>query len=1046
MRSSIKVLFPVVVFLLCLPVISATWVTLNDFNDSGEIQNYALYGNHASTTWGAGYYHIEPGTDAGSWLGRQYSAIQGAHNLTRTDYDEFRIQYMLMGVGGNDAYTWCLGAGYAESKDGYNMPSDALCQESGSGATSGYIRELHQGVNNGSAMATMAASTKYWFIVKGPNGNGTYNYSWTADSGSDTPGAVIKTNISRYEYTNTTWNIRITAYANSGNAGARLLQFQANAPITSKISFINQTPADITSTNLFNNSVNISYLISVGGMNTSFPLINYQLVNGSIFVNGSEITLNGTKVFYSNVSQNYTFLLDDNEVLPGTYNINQSIMEGVNHSSYDLTGQNDYARIEILNVNYSKSFNIFEVMLNTSGAGVSNIYYCNSSYSSGKISSSSSCVLFGTYSGAGYNHTHKGGPSKHNIFSVPISFNLTEGKIGKVTVTPTSYFMVGGIGAGGDAFLWYIPNTSRPTAWFSTGNGGTTWTNRSSTGTPDAHLHQFSPTTNITYRVCAENSTYSECSGWRSDNLDITNLPPNPPTILSPVENQAVGQFNNISWVASTTSFTNVTVTGYNISLLNPDGSFNRTIYGNVSNTTTSYYWDTAASNLTVKQYMIKILVTDSNNLTAYSISELFNQTYGWQPHDVVACPTLDHPGTYTLLNSLHTTNNICVEFAANNAVLDCDGYSVEAASAVIHLTTGVSGATVRNCQINGALQGVDNGLVAANIADLTIDNNVFSGQSDRAIRLGRADNVTVANNILNGTRGLQISGNRAFIYDNIFTVLPDLALMLYDVDGTIDLLHDIHIFNNYFLDTAPGSGISYSDDDRNSTIYFNTTQQAGTPIYAGLLEIGGNYWARTGGDGFSETCADANYDAFCDAPYEPINNFFDYLPLTTYVAPNVEFDCKYYDRPTLTIPEQFICELHNAFNMSASCYGLTLDAVNGSLIDSLPRQESLENVGPVGAMYAAPINASNQSVVITFSTKRLKAETPTIFEARCYMSNGGGVVTFSRELQPATANFNEPSEFLKSAGENSYSLAIILIVVFVVVVGFALFWRLVRT
>jgi len=70
------------------------------------------------------------------------------------------------------------------------------------------------------------------------------------------------------------------------------------------------------------------------------------------------------------------------------------------------------------------------------------------------------------------------------------------------------------------------------------------------------------------------------------------------------------------------------------------------------------------------------------------------------------------------------------------------------------------------------------------------------------------------------------------------------------------------HIYNNLFNNTN-NCGFS-------NTIYannWNTTKQAGTNI-VGMPYIGGNYWGKPDGTGFSEECMDADGDRFCDKPY----------------------------------------------------------------------------------------------------------------------------------------------------------------------------------
>jgi hypothetical protein len=63
----------------------------------------------------------------------------------------------------------------------------------------------------------------------------------------------------------------------------------------------------------------------------------------------------------------------------------------------------------------------------------------------------------------------------------------------------------------------------------------------------------------------------------------------------------------------------------------------------------------------------------------------------------------------------------------------------------------------------------------------------------------------------------------------------------------------------------------------------WNTTKQLGQRIYSPGNYIGGNYWTNPTGNGFSDTCTDADNDEFCDSSYT-LNSTgpnIDYLPLS---------------------------------------------------------------------------------------------------------------------------------------------------------------------
>jgi len=82
-------------------------------------------------------------------------------------------------------------------------------------------------------------------------------------------------------------------------------------------------------------------------------------------------------------------------------------------------------------------------------------------------------------------------------------------------------------------------------------------------------------------------------------------------------------------------------------------------------------------------------------------------------------------------------------------------------------------------------------------------------------------------------------------------------------------------IYNNLFNNTA---NFYFKTIYAN---YWNTTRQAGERIHSPGTEIGGNYWTNPAGNGFSDTCTDANKDGFCDSNYTLTTDNVDYLPLS---------------------------------------------------------------------------------------------------------------------------------------------------------------------
>ncbi len=85
-------------------------------------------------------------------------------------------------------------------------------------------------------------------------------------------------------------------------------------------------------------------------------------------------------------------------------------------------------------------------------------------------------------------------------------------------------------------------------------------------------------------------------------------------------------------------------------------------------------------------------------------------------------------------------------------------------------------------------------------------------------------------------------------------------------------------IYNNFFNNT---NNFVIS----NSVNRWNITKTGGKNIIGGAY-LGGNFWAKPDGTGFSQTCTDSNSDGICDSSNTLATNNIDYLPLTNKLIP----------------------------------------------------------------------------------------------------------------------------------------------------------------
>jgi len=151
---------------------------------------------------------------------------------------------------------------------------------------------------------------------------------------------------------------------------------------------------------------------------------------------------------------------------------------------------------------------------------------------------------------------------------------------------------------------------------------------------------------------------------------------------------------------------------------------------------------------------------------------------------------------------------------------------------------------------------------------NLTVKNNnygvVFTDNSGLNI---------LRNSIIeNCSIGVYTSGSASgsnLIYNNI---LKDNSVYGVYVTASNEVFYNNLFINNNNFDITGGSN------------YWNTTLTQGTNIVGGPY-IGGNYWGRPDGTGYSDTCSDSDKDGICDQPYDLLGDGsnVDYLPLAKY-------------------------------------------------------------------------------------------------------------------------------------------------------------------
>ncbi|WP_229391445.1 PKD domain-containing protein [Methanosarcina sp. DH2] len=264
-----------------------------------------------------------------------------------------------------------------------------------------------------------------------------------------------------------------------------------------------------------------------------------------------------------------------------------------------------------------------------------------------------------------------------------------------------------------------------------------------------------------------------------------------------------------------------------------------------------------------------------------FSDNVLFDSVIGLQAGGDITNVTIENntiQGGYIGLGS-SSENRIINNMISNNISDTDDSYGItlfEGHSNYI-ANNQISGSKygILIARLSGANEIINNTLtsnyVGLSVADAASGNNITSNIiTNNSIGIWEEyawNNLVTDNNVsLNKEYGVYLNqvsyeapytGTTLF-YNNIF-------------NNTVNLLNDTI---NYYTADAVNNGAGMTP------VVWNTTKKSGTSILGGSY-LGGNFWAKPDGTGFSQVCIDSNGDGICDLPHNITENDSDYLPLT---------------------------------------------------------------------------------------------------------------------------------------------------------------------
>jgi parallel beta-helix repeat protein len=232
-----------------------------------------------------------------------------------------------------------------------------------------------------------------------------------------------------------------------------------------------------------------------------------------------------------------------------------------------------------------------------------------------------------------------------------------------------------------------------------------------------------------------------------------------------------------------------------------------------------------------------------------------------------------------TLIKARNSGANI---FSLQASNIRISGFKVSGATRSGY--AGIKLSSCSNCIIeNNKLLNSSRGIYLLSSRGNTISKNTATNCGEYGIVLSSSMSNTLSENTAsNNVRGLHFGSSDG----NTFT---GNTIQSNSISGVfICGLSDRNtVYNNHFNDI----NITIKNGIGNS---YNTTKTAGKNIIGGPY-IGGNFWAKPDGTGFSQTATDADGDGISDSAYKiPGSNYSDYLPLTNYkpapVSPVAEF------------------------------------------------------------------------------------------------------------------------------------------------------------
>ncbi len=301
-----------------------------------------------------------------------------------------------------------------------------------------------------------------------------------------------------------------------------------------------QNPPDLNSSSMGKLYINVTITDDSGVNDSSVKF--YHWINDSQYPNQPWKFINGTAQEFehehtmTNITPSiFNITLHTYAYNPSVFNVDPETMRSATKYNYSLDSNKETFKIRFYNISTHPNTTYILKPRLYRNSGDLLVYFCNSSYTSGKVYNSNYCIPLATL-------TTQESTKYQNIYF----YGDENSRLNAVKMTPTGYIVFyATVGSDWEVEYANIDSNSAETS----SNGGTTWSSQDFSA--DTWLVQLNGNglTTVGYKVYACDML-GNCanSSVQEDFYAIANLPPSPAPKITVPENTTYSGTFNITW------------------------------------------------------------------------------------------------------------------------------------------------------------------------------------------------------------------------------------------------------------------------------------------------------------------------------------------------------------------------------------------------------------------------------------------------------------------------------------------------------------------